>query len=130
MTLRKCVAIDFDGVIHKYSRGWQGGKIYDPIDVTGIRVMQEAGYAVAIMTARDVHSIVDALPDDYPRTVIDPKCEIKFWDGGESGLDVLITNRKIAAVAYIDDRAVIHDFGDNWTETLKDVRALESWRKK
>lgn len=32
----KTICLDFDGIIHKYSEGWQNGMIYDyPID--GVR---------------------------------------------------------------------------------------------
>ena len=34
--MRKTIAFDFDGVIHKYSKGWQDGSIYDE-PVVGIK---------------------------------------------------------------------------------------------
>ena len=33
---RKTIVFDFDGVIHKYSKGWQDGSIYDE-PVEGIK---------------------------------------------------------------------------------------------
>ena len=48
------VALDFDGVIHWYRSGWQGGKIYDPPmpgAIEAIREIQEVE-AVVVHTAR------------------------------------------------------------------------------
>jgi hypothetical protein len=47
-----------------------------------------------------------------------------FWDGGEDGLTVLVTNFKISAIAYIDDRAINHRFGDSWGQTMIKVAEL------
>lgn len=120
VTRRKCLAIDFDGVIHRYSKGWRSGEIYDSIDITGIREGQEAGFAVAILTTRDVVQVASCLRGyvEGCRIVADIKCKLRFWNGGDSGLDILVTNRKIGAVAYIDDRAICHRWGDNWKYTI------------
>lgn len=125
---RKCVAIDFDGVLHRYSGGWQNGKIYDTVDFMGIRKVQEEGYAVAVMTTRDVNQVAECI-EGWFDVVIDKECEYKFWNGGESGLEVLITNRKVAAIAYVDDRAVRHLFDDDWIKTMNTIRELETRMK-
>lgn len=128
MKFRKCVAVDFDGVLHKYSRGWQGGQVYDPVDFMVIRRIQEEGYAAAVMTTRDVNQVAEVM-EGWFDIVIDTNCTYKFWNGGESGLDVLITNRKIAAVAYIDDRAVHYRFDDDWATAIDSIRELEKREK-
>lgn len=100
------IAIDFDGVIHKYSRGWHDGTIYDdpmPGAIEGIKQLQK-NYAVFVFTTRDATDValwlnnhgVDAV-SDYHVTTKD------FWNNQQV---VLVTNRKLAAVAYLDDRAI------------------------
>lgn len=105
------VAIDFDGVIHRYSRGWGDGTIYDePMSgaIEGIKRLQEQ-YAVFVFTSREVEQVIpwlaahglDVAPDGPPYP--------QFWNGRQ----ILVTNRKLPAVAYVDDRAVVFS---SWTQ--------------
>ena len=94
------ILVDFDGVIHKYSKRYKDGDIYDiPTEgaVQGINNLLEDGYEVVIFTAR-------------PNTKDIPKW-LKRW-----GIPQLkITDRKIAALAYIDDRGIRFT---NWRDIL------------
>jgi hypothetical protein len=48
------IAVDFDGVIHAYGKGWQGGEIYDkpvPGAIVSLRALLEE-HAVMIFTTR------------------------------------------------------------------------------
>jgi hypothetical protein len=49
------IAIDFDGVIHGYSKGWNGGAIYDP-PVPGVKEALDAlkaeGHYLMIFSTR------------------------------------------------------------------------------
>lgn len=110
------IAIDFDGVIHKYSQGWKDGTIYDPpIDgaLDAIRLIQQHD-AVVIHTTRDPQQVADWLGEyDIP-------CRVDwtsvFWDNREV---VLVTNRKPAAYVYIDDRGL---WFLNWHQTINALR--------
>jgi hypothetical protein len=110
------VAVDFDGVIHTYDKGWQDGTIYGefmPGAVVGLtRLMQQ--YAVFIHTARKPRQVARWIERSSGYGL---ECTTRVPRGGfwsRRGY-LLVTNRKLPAVAYIDDRAVRFE---SWDRTL------------
>lgn len=101
------VAVDFDKVIHTYEHGWADGSIYGdlmPGAFVGLLTLMDH-YAVYVHTTRSPRQVarwierisgynIDATPEWRPR---------RFWN--TRGL-LLVTRRKLPAIAYIDDRAV------------------------
>lgn len=120
------VAVDFDGVIHRYSKGWADGTIYDePIEgsLESLRDLMDK-FAVFIFTSRYVVHVSEWLEERGFKTDIDdsrfhhtPEWNGDFWD--TRGV-LLITNKKIAAAAYIDDRAIRFE---SWTQALADLES-------
>jgi hypothetical protein len=124
----KTVAIDFDGVIHKYGKGWQDGSIYDEVNEGAFEYIQKLmrdGYAVFIFSTRSSRQIKQwlipyVMVSEYEAEGMgnDPTLwkytrygftveKIPFWTKFWNKRNVLgITKRKLPAVAYIDDRAV------------------------
>ncbi len=51
---KQTIAVDFDGVIHRYSRGWQDGSIYDPPVDGAVEALERLHhrYKVVIFTTR------------------------------------------------------------------------------
>jgi len=89
---KSVIGIDFDGVIHSYSKGWQDGSIYDkPIAGTSeaLTELLNKGYELFIFTARPIKGIKEWL-------------EANFEDKRIS--EIKITNKKLPAQLYIDDR--------------------------
>ena len=118
-TMGKTVAVDFDGVIHVYSKGWHDGTIYDglmPGATSGLlHLMQD--YAVFIFTTRDCLQVAQWTQNmtGIPITILgrnDP--DYPFWNVRTS---ILVTNLKYAAIGYIDDRA--YKFSD-WDQATLD----------
>ena len=115
------VLIDFDGPIHKYSKGFGNGKIYDE-PAEGAKEFIDSikdDYEIVIFTARGSSEdrsgvtktdIADYL-DDYG---------IYFDD---------ISSEKTPAVAYIDDKAI--EFKGDWDyEIWKKFKMLDCIAKK
>lgn len=113
------VCIDFDGVIHQYSKGRHDDSIYDPPmpgAFDAIRLLISAGYAVVVFSARDTNDIAAWMAAEFD-CVVDDGSTV-FWRESPA---ILITNRKLPCWAYIDDRAI--QFKD-WSQTLDDLAAM------
>ncbi|NTW61497.1 hypothetical protein HGB24_02315 [Candidatus Saccharibacteria bacterium] len=123
----KKIAIDFDGVIHRYSKGYQDGKIYD-IPLQGafrsIKKLIDDGNQVFILSSRRPRQIRRWLKEQFSKMSDSERAElafkyqvvpfyIKIWK--KKGV-LGIAHRKLPAQFYIDDRAV--KFDGDWEKTL------------
>lgn len=95
----KTIAIDFDGVLHKYSQGWQDGSIYDGPVPGAVAACHELArkYRLVIFTARQQEEA------------------IKEWLTLHGFPPMEVMNTKPPALFYIDDRAIRFE---NWFDTL------------
>lgn len=115
------IALDFDGVIHAYSRGWHDGTIYDELMPGAVEGMRELlkNYAVFIFTARsNLRAVADYVRDrlGVPVSVDHPEVPRQFWSTRDI---VYVTGRKLPAVAYVDDRGVRFTSWDDVFEQLE-----------
>ena len=110
MMSKQTIAVDFDGVIHAYSKGFHDGTIYDPPSVGTQAALAElaAKYHVVVLTARA----------RTPELVAEIGAYLKAYDLDQYVSN--ITNVKPAAVAYIDDRAILFDStrDNSWSTVL------------
>jgi hypothetical protein len=118
------IAIDFDGVIHEYSKGWNGGEIYDP-PVVGAKEALEAlkakGHTLYLFTTRTNTMF---RKKDEP----DQKIMIEAWmKKHEIPFDKIWTFGKPMADLFIDDRAL--SFKGDWNDTLEQVEVFKVWNK-
>lgn len=116
------VAVDFDGVVHTYT-GWNGGALDgDPLPgaLEALNEIREQGTAVFVHTARPPLAVAEWLWERGVPATVDDRCladhepvddpcpgVLEFWDATDR---VLVTQRKLPALLYIDDRA--HRFTD------------------
>ncbi len=109
-TLRQTVCIDFDGVLNKYA-GFHEDELYHPRPfVEDFLCKIDDYYDIVILTSRDVN-----------------KVKSWFYQYGLEKIPVKITNEKVPAIAYIDDRAI--QFKGNFNDTLKELFDFEPYWK-
>ncbi|HYG15444.1 MAG TPA: hypothetical protein VEC12_06785 [Bacteroidia bacterium] len=122
------IAIDFDGVIHGYSKGWHDGEIYDP-PVPGaaeaLKKLKEQGHYIYIFSTRT--NKIFRKPTDGKDEKYQEK-QIKEWMARyDIPYDKIWTFGKPMADLFIDDRAI--NFSGKWSETMEAVENFIPWLK-
>ena len=112
------IAIDFDGVIHKNSKGFYDGTVYDPPIEGTIETIKKLSekYTIVIFTAK-------VKPD---RPLVNGKTgEELIWEWLDkyniSSYFKEITCEKPRAVVIIDDRCIRFE---SWEQTLKQLNEI------
>lgn len=115
----KNLAIDFDGVIHKNSKGFHDGTIYDEPIEGSLEALKQLSkeYKIIIFSCK-------CKPD---RPLVNGKTgsELLFdWLTKHNVMQYVseITSEKPRAVAYIDDKGIKFN---NWETTLKEIDEIE-----
>ncbi len=117
---KKVIAIDFDGVIHKNSRGFYDGTVYDePIEgsLEALRYLSKI-YTIVIFSCK-------ALPDRPIVNGMNGIEHIKEWLKSHKVLECVkeVTYYKPRASIYIDDKGYRFE---NWKDSLDFIRSFEN----
>jgi hypothetical protein len=110
--------IDFDGPIHKYSKGYYDGTIYDdPTDGCKefIDWLKSLGFEIVIFTSRASESSAAEFGQDVKNEV----AKVETWLKDHDIYFDLITAEKLAAMFYIDDRGIHFD---NWENVKNEIK--------
>jgi len=112
------VAVDFDGVIHNFDKGWHDGTCYGeplPGSIEAIKILSKK-YNIIIFTAKAKKN----------RPLVNGKTGVelvKEWLKKYNLLDYVneITSEKPRAKIYIDDNGYRFE---NWEKTLNDIEEI------
>jgi len=116
------IAVDFDATIHRYSKGWHDGTIYDPPmegAKEGMQALKDEGCKLVIFTTRAM--------DRFIGGVLEPgqKADVEAWlKKYEIPFDEIYNHPgKPLAHQYLDDRGVRFY---SWAQSVRDLKALKA----
>ena len=113
----KTIALDFDGVIHKYAEGWKGETVISSGLVKGtkqaIRQIKDMGFRVVVYSTR--------ASSEKGRDAM------KVWMKKHAVVVDEITAKKPPAVVYIDDRGFT--FKGDWKEAIEFIKSFKPWNR-
>lgn len=114
------VMIDLDKTIHRYSKGYKDGSIYDdPFkgakDV--INWLKNKGFEIVIFTTRASIENAEEMGGDHKKEI----ANIETWLKDNDIYFDKITGEKLGADFYIDDKAITIKDG-NWNSVLKVIK--------
>lgn len=117
----KTIAVDFDGVIHKYSKGWHDGTIYDE-PIKGVKEtldrLQRAGYHILIFTTRASNRNINGVDQQGQFKQVE-----NYLKTFEIPFDEIFIGEKPIYTAIIDDRAIRFDSNPPWWKTIFGLRS-------
>ncbi len=119
------IAIDFDGVIHRYSKGWSDGSIYDE---------PMPGCREALLSLSDKYQIIIFSTRNYDRVIKGEHQKNQIKEMADWLNEYLIPYDRIhtkpnkpVCKLFVDDNA--YRFEGDWQRCLKDVESLLSGEK-
>lgn len=112
--LARTIAVDFDGVLHPYTDGWQGSVPVDEPPTPG------ADHFLANLVANGFEAVVFSTRADHPEGLTGILDWLDKYALSQYVEDV--THTKPPAIAYVDDRAVA--FTGSWPEVYQGINRL------
>lgn len=120
---KKTICIDFDGVIHDYSKGWQGEDVFCgmiPNADVATSILKKQGWTIIIYTTRKKTKKLEEWLEENKITY-DYINENPDQPEGASD--------KLKADIYLDDRGI--SFKGHWDQwLLYEIRDFEPWQER
>lgn len=123
---KQILCLDFDGVIHRYSNGWQNGEIYDRATAGFFDWAEEAKKVFKLV----IYSSRSKTPEGVAAMREWMGAQIQEWRKGRDEFslwpdDFEYASEKPTAFLTIDDRAI--QFEGSWSITKMNPRNLKKF---